>query len=52
MRREPLKKRRHLTRSLTSLVSATLFHRLLKNRASESVATEYFIFLMASGIVN
>ncbi len=43
MLKEPVKKRRHLARYFTSLVSATLFHRLLKNRASESVATEYFI---------
>ncbi len=49
MLKEPVKKRRHLTRFLTSLVSATLFHRLLKNRAGESVATEHFMFLTASG---
>jgi hypothetical protein len=46
--KEPLKKRRHLARSLTSLVSAALFHKLLKNRAHESAATEDLIFLPAS----
>jgi hypothetical protein len=52
MLKEPVKKRRHLTRFLTSLVSATLFHRLLKDRASGSVAMEHFMFLTASGNVN
>ena len=45
MLKEPVKKRRHLTRFLTSLVSVMLL-------PSGSVVTEHFMFLTASGTVN
>ncbi len=39
----------YCSRLMLKILASTLFHRLLKNRASGSVETENLIFIPASG---